>query len=226
MLYPHLTKANKQVDDYIVCDTCIPPKIIGISGGTRSGKSTLSKSLIINPYGGSSAIHFDGFFKNEQNIPVDEETGMKNWDLPDSLEHEAYIQFVKYQKHLHTIQCKNCSKTGNIVGKQRILFLEGFLLYYFDEMFEICDKRIFVFIDKKTTLERRVTTRKTSNEYFEKIIWPSYLKHNSKLKQKKEDQIFYISGTRTIEDVYNRSIDFIEGKKIKSDIKEFLLSFQ
>eukprot|EP01080_Neovahlkampfia_damariscottae_P011784 gene11784-5121_t len=225
MLQLHLTKAKREAEKYKVCEKCLKPKIIGISGGTRSGKSTLAKVLIKKPYGGCSAIHFDGFFKNEQNIPVDEKTGFKNWDLPDSLEFEAYIQFVNYQKHLHTVQCENCSENVNSVKKRRIMFLEGFLLYYFDELFQICEKKIFIFVDKETALERRTKTTKTSLEYFEEIVWPSYLKHNDKLKTMGNDEIFYISGKRTIEDVFNRSVDYIEGKKMTSDIKEFLDSF-
>jgi uridine kinase len=219
----HLLKAKREAKHFKTCPNCIPPRIIGIAGGTRSGKSTLSKTLISTEFKGCSVIHFDGFFKLEENIPVDEKTGMKNWDSPDSLEIEAYIEFVNCQKHLHFAQCGDCSGDG-VRKKKRTLFLEGFLLYYFDELNEICDEKLFVFVDKKTTMERRSNTMNTSLEYFENIIWPSYLLHNSKLKEATD--VFFICGDRDKNEVVRIAVDYLQGKEIKSEKEEFLISFK
>lgn len=68
--------------------------LIGITGASSSGKSTLACLLkTIVPH--SEIIHEDDFFKLEKDVPYDPIRGDKDWDCPDAIDFDAMKQTLK-----------------------------------------------------------------------------------------------------------------------------------
>ncbi|KAI8968849.1 P-loop containing nucleoside triphosphate hydrolase protein [Mycotypha africana] len=66
---------------------------IGISGPSCSGKTTLALALqTLLPQ--TRVIHQDDFFKPDDQIPVDEVTGLANWDSPQALDFDKLNQDI------------------------------------------------------------------------------------------------------------------------------------
>ena len=72
------------------------PTIIGIAGGTASGKTTIAKKIYeqTKSYGTITLIRMDDYYKTFPNIPVDER-GNKNFDHPDSYDTPLLVSDLK-----------------------------------------------------------------------------------------------------------------------------------
>jgi len=69
--------------------------LVGISGPSSSGKSTLARLLrTIIP--NSFILHQDDFYKAEEDIPKDDETGYTNWDCAGALDMLAFVNAMRY----------------------------------------------------------------------------------------------------------------------------------
>ena len=77
------------------------PMIIGIAGGTGSGKSTFSRELILR-IGTGRILHlsYDSYYRDLSAIPLEERVRI-NFDHPDSLETDLLIQHLKDDFQLH-----------------------------------------------------------------------------------------------------------------------------
>jgi len=68
---------------------------VGISGPSSSGKSTLAR-VLRNILPNSFILHQDDFYKPEEDIPIDDETGYTNWDCAESLDMSAFVDAIRY----------------------------------------------------------------------------------------------------------------------------------
>ncbi|SCU85513.1 LADA_0D07976g1_1 [Lachancea dasiensis] len=75
------------------------PKVllIGISGCSSSGKTTLAK-LTANLIPSAVLLHEDDFFKHDDEIPFDETYQVSNWDSPDALDLPLFSKELDYIK--------------------------------------------------------------------------------------------------------------------------------
>ncbi len=72
--------------------------IIGIAGGTGSGKTTVVKKIIERlPQGEVAVLPQDSYYKDSQHIPMEERQKI-NFDHPDSIEFELLINHLKQLK--------------------------------------------------------------------------------------------------------------------------------
>ena len=94
------------------------PTIIGIAGGTASGKTTIAKKIYeqTKSYGTITLIRMDDYYKTFPNIPVDER-GNKNFDHPDSFETDLMIEDIK--------RLKNGEAVGHLLGHHKRISLSS-----------------------------------------------------------------------------------------------------
>ncbi|KAK7206178.1 nicotinamide riboside kinase 1 [Myxozyma melibiosi] len=71
------------------------PILIGLSGPSSSGKSTLSR-LLVQLFPHSFILHEDDFYKPESEIPV--VNGVENWDCPEAIDFESLKRALAYIK--------------------------------------------------------------------------------------------------------------------------------
>lgn len=184
---------------------------IGICGATRSGKSTLAKNIIqkLNSEE-KKIIHLDDFFSLERIY-----ANKNNWEIPESLDFGEFIKDLDNQKYIIQYKDKN------------YIIAEGFLLFK-QPLCHKFDKSIFINVSKNECKERRMKTTRVPEWYFEKLIWPNYLKNNyhlanwkkNKKKELGNDLLVLDSMTQSKEEMTNICMKFILGENIKNRNEE------
>ena len=78
--------------------------VIGIAGGTGSGKTTITKKLMQRFGGEVSVIYHDNYYKAHHDMSYEERAKL-NYDHPDSFDTELLIQAVKDLKAGRSVIC-------------------------------------------------------------------------------------------------------------------------
>eukprot|EP01098_Paradermamoeba_levis_P004475 TRINITY_DN1913_c0_g1_i1.p1 TRINITY_DN1913_c0_g1~~TRINITY_DN1913_c0_g1_i1.p1 ORF type:complete len:195 (-),score=58.70 TRINITY_DN1913_c0_g1_i1:382-966(-) len=121
---------------------------------------------------------------------------------PDNIQFDALIEEVKRTKRLMEMEeVEDGEEEGrrgvfNLFGfrkrKNRILFVEGYLVFSNPELAALFDFSFFVFCNRKLCGERRLTRnlhkndvptisekeREIVTEFYDEVVWPSFLKYN------------------------------------------------
>lgn len=171
--------------------------VVGISGATCSGKSTLANKIHDN-FSKSVMVRQDDYF-----LPLDDPRHVKiqelnhlNWDLMTSLDMEKMYSDVK--------KILQSSKNDTVDSKKPILILDGFLFFRHKGITDLCDRKYFLTLTKEQCWERRkarVYDPPDVPGYFEKVVWPEYVKYKNEIIQKNET-ITFIDGSKDIEEIY------------------------
>lgn len=138
------------------------PLIIGIAGGTGSGKTTLTNSLLKRFNGQVGVIYHDNYYKRNDHLTYDERTEL-NYDAPTAFDNDLLVTHFKALIAGQTIETPvydftdhNRSEETMIVQPQRIIILEGILIFVEEEIRELCDIKIFVDTDADVRILRRL----------------------------------------------------------------------
>lgn len=138
------------------------PLIIGIAGGTGSGKTTLTNSLLKRFNGQVGVIYHDNYYKRNDHLTYDERTEL-NYDAPTAFDNDLLVTHLKALIAGQTIETPvydftdhNRSEEMMIVQPQRIIILEGILIFVEEEIRELCDIKIFVDTDADVRILRRL----------------------------------------------------------------------
>jgi len=125
--------------------------IIGICGGTGSGKTTVvNKILEILPKDQVAILSQDAYYKDNGHIPL-EQRKFINFDHPDSIEFELLLKDVEKLKRGENIEmpiysyitCTRAKETITIQSKG-VIILEGILLFTDKDLRDVCNVKIFV----------------------------------------------------------------------------------
>jgi uridine kinase len=146
------------------------PIVIGIAGGTGSGKTTVAQ-VILDRVGTHriSMLPHDAYYKDLTGLSHTQRTQI-NFDHPDSLDTELLIEHVKILKTGRAIQLpvydfKTHSRTQNtiLIEPQRVILVEGILIFVEQRLRDLFDVKIFVDTDADIRfirrLERDITER-------------------------------------------------------------------
>lgn len=125
--------------------------IIGICGGTGSGKTTVvNKILEILPKDQVAILSQDAYYKDNSDIPVAERKFI-NFDHPDSIEFDLLLDHIRQLKMGNTIPMPiysyiTCTRAKeNIpVESKEVVLVEGILLFTCKEFRDICNIKVFV----------------------------------------------------------------------------------
>ncbi|MBQ5697849.1 MAG: uridine kinase [Muribaculaceae bacterium] len=135
--------------------------IIGIAGGTGSGKTTVVRKIIESlPKDKVAVIPQDCYYKDNHHIPL--ETRLKmNYDEPDSIEWTLLVQHLKELKsgrsvNVPTYEFVTCSRlyeTKEVLPSE-VIVVEGILVLCDPELRELMDVKVFVDTDADERLIR------------------------------------------------------------------------
>lgn len=135
--------------------------IVGIAGGTGSGKTTVVKKIIENlPEGEVAVLSQDSYYRDNSHLPLAERQEI-NFDHPQSLEFELLIEHIRQLKEGKTIQepiysyltCTRAAET-NPVTPRDVMIVEGILIFTNEELRKLMDIKIFVYADADDRLDR------------------------------------------------------------------------
>ncbi len=136
--------------------------VIGIAGGTGSGKTTITKRLIERFGGDVSVIHHDNYYKAHHDMPY-EERALLNYDHPDSFDTDMLIEHLKLLKEGKSIQCPvydysihDRTDQTVTIRPTRVIIVEGILIYENRELCDQMDIKIFVDADADVRILRRI----------------------------------------------------------------------
>ncbi|PWH16214.1 MAG: uridine kinase [Anaerolineae bacterium] len=141
----------------------LTPLVIGIAGGSGSGKTTVA-NMIIQHVGAEKIAYLphDAYYKDLSNLP-EAQRHLINFDHPNSLETSLLIQHViQLKKGLpielpiydFRIHCRT-SQTQRIEPKS-VIIVEGILIFAEAELRELFDVKIFVDTDPDIRFIRRL----------------------------------------------------------------------
>lgn len=136
--------------------------VIGIAGGTGSGKTTITRKIIQNFGGEVSVIYHDNYYKAHHNMSYEERTKL-NYDHPNAFDTELMISDLKKLRSGETIQCPvydysihdRSGKTVT-VKPSRVIVIEGILIFENRELCDLMDIKIFVDTDADVRILRRI----------------------------------------------------------------------
>ena len=136
--------------------------VIGICGGTGSGKTTLAHRLCESLNGRAMLLNMDCYYKNNPDKPFSERVNI-NYDHPDAFDVELFIDQIRdlkkgksivhptydFARHLRSDVWVECES-------KEIIIIEGILLFAVPEIVNELDIRIFVDTDADIRILRRI----------------------------------------------------------------------
>jgi uridine kinase len=136
--------------------------VIGIAGGTGSGKTTLTNRLKERFGKDISVISHDNYYRSQDDISFEERV-KTNYDHPDSFETDLLIEHLKQLKNGHSIECPVYSfsehtrtKDTRKIDPTKVIIVEGILIFQNPELLNMLDIRIFVDTDPDVRILRRI----------------------------------------------------------------------
>ena len=137
--------------------------IIGIAGGTGSGKTTVVHQIMNElPHTEVGIIAQDSYYKETSNLGYDERSKI-NFDHPKSIDFELLVSHLKELKAGKTINQPVYSfithnRTDDTVSThpRKVMIVEGILILSNPELRELFDIKIFVHADSDERLIRRL----------------------------------------------------------------------
>ena len=196
--------------------------IIGICGGTCSGKSTISEKL--KDYykkTGVNKINTDSYYKDHSDLSFKERSQI-NFDHPNSIDFELLIKHLNnliknnsIKEPVYSYKSHKRLKKNKLLKPKRIIILEGLHIFCNAELINLIDFGLFLNLDSVTRLERRIkrdinergrTEEEVINRFnemcepmYQEFIFPSRTKAN----------VIINSNQKSINEVINLINEFI-----------------
>ena len=141
----------------------VRPLVIGVAGGTGSGKSTIAAKIVEGlPVGTVAVIDHDSYYRDRSDLSQQAREQL-NYDHPDSLETSLLVQHLRTLRTGQAIDMPvNDFKSHARLQLRRhvepapVIIVEGILLFVEHELRELLDIKLFVDTDPDIRVLRRV----------------------------------------------------------------------
>ena len=139
------------------------PLIIGIAGGSGSGKSTVARNVAELLTTSSVAfIDMDAYYKNFPQLSLDERRRL-NWDHPDAFDYDLLYGHLEALSRRKAIDKPEYDFVTHLRRREHtrvepadVVVIDGILLFVDDRVRELCDVKVFVDGDADVRLIRRI----------------------------------------------------------------------
>src|SRR5699024_477706 len=161
------------------------PMVIGVTGGSGSGKTTVSQDIIKRLAGESVVMVPQDAYYQDQSEKSMAERRMTNYDHPDSLDNELLISQLKQLLNRETIEQPTYDYTNHTRSSETItvepadvIILEGVLLFTEQKLRDLLDIMVYVDTDddlrfirrmQRDIVERGRTVDSVVNQYMETV---------------------------------------------------------
>jgi len=139
------------------------PLVIGLAGGSGSGKTTIARSIVeaIGP-DDVALIQHDAYYHDQTQLPL-EERAKVNYDHPDSMETGLLVEHVQalqagdpVERPVYDFTVHNRSDETVGVEPRPVVLVEGILVLYEPELRELMDLKVYVDTDADLRIVRRL----------------------------------------------------------------------
>lgn len=139
------------------------PIIIGVAGGTGSGKTTVAQAILERVGRDRIAyIQHDSYYRDQSHLPSEERTRI-NFDHPDALETALLVQHLKELRAGHPVEVPVYDFTTHTrtsqtrrVEPRRVILVEGILIFADKALRDMMDVKIYVDTDADIRFIRRL----------------------------------------------------------------------
>ncbi|CAM1339478.1 uridine kinase [Tenacibaculum aestuarii] len=137
--------------------------VIGIAGGTGSGKTTVVNQIINElPADEVCVISQDSYYKQTDNLTYEERTKI-NFDHPRAIDFDLMVQHLTELKNgdiieqpVYSFVAHNRTKDTIKTHPRKVIIIEGILIFNSEDLRNLCDIKVFVHADADERLIRRV----------------------------------------------------------------------
>lgn len=137
--------------------------IIGIAGGTGSGKTTVVTKIANNlPQENVTILPQDAYYKDNSELTFEERKKI-NYDHPNSIDFDLLLEHIQKLKNgepinqpIYSYITHSRSDDYTVVHPKEILIIEGILVFTNEALRKLCDIKIFVHADADDRLIRRI----------------------------------------------------------------------
>lgn len=136
--------------------------VIGIAGGTASGKTTLMKNLINEFQGKVTVLSHDNYYKRHDDMLYEERCKL-NYDEPAAFDTSLMVYHLDQLRHGYPIECPvydftvhNRSEETIRLVPHKVIIVEGILIFENEELRNLMDIKIFADTDADIRLCRRI----------------------------------------------------------------------
>lgn len=175
--------------------------IIGITGGSGSGKTYLSHNLI-DTFGvdNINLIQMDSYYKDLKHLSM-EERDKNNFDKPNSVDFNLLLKHLKILNNIGNVEIPiydykthtRANKTRKLINKP-ILIIEGIFAVYSKKIRDLMNLVIYINTENKIRKYRRIQrdivqrkrTRKSIISQYENVVEPMYKKYILPMKNKSD----------------------------------------
>lgn len=176
--------------------------LVGIGGPSSSGKTTVAKALHL-ALAQSTLVHLDDFYFADDQIPMDLEKNVQNWDCSGAIDwtkFKAYIGEVRRTNGqnlaMETLEMDSEIKLSDAEVEEfsaqirslsgfHVVLVDGFMLYHDEEILDLFDVKLFFHAPYKILKARREARQGYNTvagfwadppNYFDDIVWPEFEK--------------------------------------------------
>ncbi|MGW8121397.1 uridine kinase [Roseivirga echinicomitans] len=167
------------------------PYIIGVTGGSGSGKTRFLRSLIESFDSGVASISQDDYYWPRE-MQVADDNGEINFDRPESIDYESFAKDLMalslgkdVEKQEYTFNNPKVQAKNLIIKAAPVILVEGIFIFHYQKIAELIDMKIFVDAKDYIRLQRRLTRDRVERGYdaddvlykYENHIMPSYQRY-------------------------------------------------
>lgn len=139
------------------------PYVIGIAGGSGSGKSTVIDALLESQHGCEmSLLNHDAYYLNREQMPI-QVARQENWDHPGALDNRLFVEHLQslvagltIQRPVYDFTCHRRAPEFVLVPPRPIILLDGILVLAIPEVAELIDLKVFVDTPADERILRRI----------------------------------------------------------------------
>ena len=136
--------------------------VVGIAGGTGSGKTTFAEAVMSTLRGKATLIAHDSYYRAHDDMPYEERAKL-NYDHPDAYETDLLVHHLKELRAGRSIEVPtydfsqhNRAPQTTTVAPSPVIVVEGILVLADERLRKLLDIKIFVDVDADLRILRRL----------------------------------------------------------------------
>jgi len=136
--------------------------VIGIAGGSGSGKTTITRRLMQRFGRDVCMISYDNYYKSRHNTPFEERANI-NYDHPDAFDTDLFLRDLRNLKAGKSIQMPlydyaihDRLEQTKLIRPAKVILVEGILIFASQELCDEMDIKLYVDADADVRILRRI----------------------------------------------------------------------